>query len=136
MLEHEQEHVLEKTVRLQVYLIGKSDTFKHVTFQKDRSNVLLFVLNCYLWRYLHQIDDSVQVKILLHVKTISFEIETHDPILSKFTFKNIYWQYKYFLLTSCSYLVLHHQRLNYDKENKLLERVSMYQYVPTSYVKW
>ena len=95
MLEHKQEHVLEKTVRLWVYLIGKSDKFKHVTLQKDRSNVLLFVLNCYLWRYLHQIDDSVQVKIvgwiLLHVKTISFEIETHDPILSKFTFKNIYW---------------------------------------------
>ena len=89
MLEHE--HVLEKTVRLWVYLIGKGDKFKHVTLQKDRSNVLLFVLNCYLWRYLHQIDDSVQVKILLHVKTISFEIETHDPILSKFTFKNIYW---------------------------------------------
>ena len=53
MLEHE--YVLEKTVRLWVYLIGKSDTFKHVTLQKDRSNVLLFVLNCYLWRYLHQI---------------------------------------------------------------------------------
>ena len=65
MLEPEQEHVLEKTVRLWIYLIGKSDTFKHVTLQKDRSsNVLLFVLNCYLWRYLHQIDDSVQVKIV------------------------------------------------------------------------
>ena len=53
---------------------------KLVAHQKDGANVLLFVLNCYLWRYLHQIDDSVQVKIvgwiLQHVKTISFEIET------------------------------------------------------------